>query len=145
MPTLNDPLTVASDALIAFLNTEPLLASGYNWQHWESDVAIQMPRGYITASSDAALIYGHGPIMLHMEAVLEGKPKRGSLTAPMAALVAMINDPNLHGHLNGFISDSSMKFYQQAERVQARQTITGDVRVRAVSFYIAAKWFVIQQ
>lgn len=140
MPDVLDPLTRATDLLIEYLKSEPLLAA-FNWQPWDSDEEVVQPRGYVNAASEAALLYGSGPEMLHMEIVLEGKPKRDNLAPVMGAVLAMVNDEGLHNSLNALVADQSMVFYQRAEQVQARQAISGDLRVRTVGFLIAAQWF----
>jgi hypothetical protein len=141
-----DPLTTAENALISFLMTEPALTA-YNWQKWDSDVAVKQPRGYVNVNATSPLAYGVGstdpaPTQLAYEVVLEGKPKRTTLDVPFAVLVSMLAKVDLETQLNSFVSDASLFFMSRAENMALQQVIEGDLRVRRVNFMLFVIWSV---
>ena len=146
MPTYErDPLSNVADAFIKLLRTDTLLAA-YNWQEWDSDVDAEMPRAYIAVTADAALVEAGGPVMANVEVVLMGKPRREKLSSVMGEIYGMITDPSLHRNLNkytmappsGNAASNLVQFYRQAETYSVLQRIEGDIRVRRISFKIAA-------
>src|SRR5215472_8865812 len=99
---MDDPLTQACSLVLAYLKAESTLAA-FNWQIWDSDADVEQPRGYVNASSEAALLYGKGPVMLRMEVILENKPKQQGQADIMAAVVAKVNDPGMSNALNALV------------------------------------------
>lgn len=130
-----DFLSNAQDAFIQLFKNNGVLKE-YNWEDWDSDKEVKMPRGRMNMSADQEI--EHSPLyMLKPEIMLEGKPKRQKLSAVMYQLHQLLNRDDLHTLLNAQ-ANGTITFYNAAEKLSIQQTIEGDIRRRTITFLIAA-------
>jgi hypothetical protein len=139
MPNIVDPATTLSDAFVALFNGDAAI-SAYNWQKWESDVDVQQPRGYINCRYQADLHQAEIMGRFDLEAVFEGKPKRGTTANAVAEVVGQVRRGDLVPALMAIISDGSITLFHTVEDLRIEQRIQGDVRVRTVSFSMFGQW-----
>ena len=132
---MKDFLTIVQEAIIAVCRENNVLKE-YNWQTWDSDVDVKLPRASMNMSAESQL--GYGDVwMVAPEIVLQGKPRRQKLSRVMHELELTLTAANLHTVLNTKVNDT-VQFFQRGENFTIRQTIDGDIRKRIISFRLAA-------
>jgi hypothetical protein len=115
--------------------------ASYNWQRWEADVNANQPRGYVDVGISETLdLNMEGPMVMTVEVVLEGKPKKGSLATALAVMLAMLSSRELPAKINSKIPDGSLYIAGPAEGGKLIQAIQGDIRVRRFTFNLPAIW-----
>lgn len=137
-----DPATQVSDAFVALFKADPVI-SAYNWQTWESDVDVEQPRGFVKCRYQADLHEAQALARFDIEAVFEGKPKRGSPSDAVAEVIGQVRRADLNTAVMAFISDGSITLFAKAEDLRVEQRLQGDLRVRAVSFTMFGQWNVV--
>lgn len=131
-----DFLTNVADALLKLFNANAMLKQ-YNWDSWDSDKPVRMPRGYLNVQADQSLIDTGTPWTVKPEVVLEGKPKRAKLSAVMNELEKILEGDALHVNLNTNATGLVL-FFHRAENMSVRQSIEQGLRVRRITFSIEA-------
>ena len=145
MSNILDPATVVGNAMVALLNSDQV-TSFYNWQSWESDADVVLPRGHVNVICSTPLVDAGAPMQFEIEVVFEGKPKRGSAAVVVAEALGQIQRPTLATVLEALITDGSVTFQERAaENIKLIQQIQGDVRRRSISFTLFGHWNVVYQ
>lgn len=123
------------DAIILLMK-EDAVAREYRWEEWDSDVDLRLPRASITMTAEGELSYGD-VFMVTPTITLEGRPRKAKLSTAMFRIHRICTAANLHELLEAR-AGGTVRFYQRAERFNLRQSITGSIRQRQISFSIAA-------
>jgi hypothetical protein len=135
-----DPIITVANAVVALMASDSAL-SGYNWQGWESDADVVLPRGYVNVEASTPLVDETAPMQFEIEIVFEGKPKKLSPSVAIAEALGQVNRVDLATALESKMVDTSVTFMnRQAESVRVRQQVIGDLRRRTISFTLFGHW-----
>ena len=140
MSNILDPITTVANAVVALMSSDSAL-SGYNWQGWESDADVALPRGYVNVEASTPLVDENSPMQFEIQVIFEGKPKKLSPSVAVAEVIGQINRADLATALESKMIDTSVTFMnRQAENVRVRQQVVGDIRRRTISFTLFGHW-----
>jgi hypothetical protein len=127
-----DFLTNVESVFLALFETDSLLAL-YNWQKWDSDSQVELPRGVITIDGR------HDPegsaiFRLQFEIRFEGRPKKARMSVVMNQLKTLLTNTAMSS-----LNNAKVNFFGSfAEDVAIRRTNIGGLRGWHISFTIFA-------
>ena len=121
----NSFLNNFEDALLKLLQTN-LILKQYNWQQWDSDAQVELPRGYIELGQRRDV--EHAPLFeVIIKMTLEGKPKTAPISQAEYELETLMCDTALCASLTA-LSDKVEFYGEAAEEVTVERRIQGDLR-----------------
>jgi hypothetical protein len=129
-----DFLTNVETAFLTVFAANPLLVQ-YNWQRWDSDDQLEVPRGVIGLRSrrDPEETPYH---RIDVSVRLEGRPKRQKLSVVMNELVKLLT--NLSQDDLGTASGNKVVFLGKAIAVGQDRPITSGLRTWTLEFSVYA-------
>jgi hypothetical protein len=131
---MTDFLTNVETAFLTIFEADPLL-SQYNWQRWDSDQQIQIPRGVLGLRSRRdpdETPYQRIEVNLRFE----GRPKREPLGTVMAALVNLLEHIDPIDLTNA--SGNTVTFIGKAINVEHDRPIVQGLRYWTHTFVVYA-------
>jgi len=128
-----DFLTNVETAFIALFAAENVLKD-YNWERWDSDKELRLPRGYIqlSAQPDDETAYYKVTIIV----TFEGRPKKAKLSVVMGALKSLLETKSASDLSTA--SGDTVKFIGAAIGVKEDRRVAGGLRTWIFSFSIYA-------
>ena len=134
MATATDFLTNVETAFLKIVAANTILKA-YNWQRWDSDNPVRLPRGVIELS--ARQDPDESPIhRVQFDITFEGKPKRQKLSVVMHELKALLETTTTTDLKTA--SGSTVHFYNKAESVSMDTPIRDELRNWTLSFALYA-------
>lgn len=138
-----DPLTIASNALVALLQADAALSS-FNWKPWDDNNPHQnLPRGFVNVSARSALDDAWMPNAFNFEVIIEAKPQVDLDANKMANLLAQITRLDLSSTLNALVTDGSLTFEGIAESLDLSRVLVGETRQYKMGFTLHGQWQVV--
>jgi len=131
----NDFLSNVESAFLKLFQINPAL-SALNWQTWDSDADVTLPRATISLSAKQAFPQAR-LYEIQVEINLDAAPKDQKLSQGFFALQRLVEYIDLPSQLNSY-STGLVNFNAPIENAEIRQTIEGDIRRRSISFSIFA-------
>jgi len=133
MPDVDFLTNVESSFLELFMQDEML--KEYNWQRWDSDVQLELPRGLIGLKSrrDPEESPYH---RIEVSVRFEGRPKKQKLSVVMNELVELLKNTDDEDLTNA--SHGSVTFIGRAIQVQEERPIMSGLRTWTLTFVIYA-------
>jgi hypothetical protein len=129
-----DFLTNVETAFLSLFTAHPILG-GYNWQQWDSDVQVELPRGVLGLRS--RVNPDETPYRrIDVSVRFEGRPKKPKLGYVMAALTELLeqtNDSDLSA-----ASGNTVVFIGKAINIEQDRPITSGLRTWTQTFTIYA-------
>lgn len=134
MPAADDFLTNVETAWLTVIQASTILAQ-YNWERWDSDKKLKIPRGWISLS--ARTNPEEGPYQaVTTTFTFEGRPKRHKLSIVVNEFKTLLEELNLID-LQG-ASNNTVQFFGKAENVNEERKVEGGLRIWTYSFVIYA-------
>lgn len=133
MPQDVDFLTNVETAFLQLFANDSVLVH-YNWERWDSDKELKLPRGYLSLSAkpdDDTAYY-----KVTATVTFEGRPKKTKLSVVMHALKELLetkSQADLYA-----ASGNTVKFLGHAEKVNEDRRIASGLRMWIFSFAIYA-------
>lgn len=126
-----DFLTNVETAFISLFAADDVLKL-YNWERWDSDKELRMPRGYIqlSAQPDDETAYYRVTVTV----TFEGRPKKSKLSVVMGALRSLLETKN-NNDLNAASGDT-VKFIGKGISVKEDRRVAGGLRTWIFTFAI---------
>jgi hypothetical protein len=129
-----DFLTNVETAFLQLFANDPLLKL-YNWERWDTDKEVKLPRGYI--SLRASMEPDETPWRrLDVTVTFEGRPKKSKLSVVMAGLITLLANKNNLDLMTA--SGNTVKFFGRAESVTEERRISSGLRVWSFTFAVHA-------
>jgi hypothetical protein len=128
-----DFLTNVETAFISLFAADDVLKY-YNWERWDSDKELRIPRGYIQLSAqpdDETAYY-----KVTVTVTFEGRPKKSKLSVVMGALKSLLESKS-NTDLNTASSDT-VKFLGKGITIKEDRRVAGGLRTWMFSFSIYA-------
>ena len=128
-----DFLTNVETAFLSLFADDGVLKN-YNWEKWDSDKELKLPRGYLQLSAhpDDETAYYRVTITV----TFEGRPRKAKLSVVMAALKTLLETKS-NSDLKSASSDT-VTFLGHAIAVNEDRRIAGGLRTWMFSFTIYA-------
>lgn len=140
MPRPFDPVSKASDAMVALLAADAFIVS-LNWRDWENNTDhAALPRGYVNVSGRSALDNAWLPEAFRFEIIIEAKPQVALDKEKLATVLGHITRLDLATALNALIVDGSLTFEGIAEELELSREIVGETRQYKFMFNLYGQW-----
>jgi hypothetical protein len=129
-----DFISNVETAFLSLFAADDIL-SGYNWEKWDSDKELKLPRGYLglRARRDPEETPYH---RIDVTVTFEGRPKKTKLSVVMAALKSLLETKSPSDLTTA--SGNTVKFIGQAVSVNEDRRIAGGLRTWVFTFALYA-------
>jgi hypothetical protein len=128
-----DFLTNVETAFLSLFAADEVLKL-YNWERWDSDKELRLPRGYLqlSAQPDDETAYYRVTVTV----TFEGKPKKSKLSVVMGSLKSLLESKN-NTDLDTASGDK-VKFIGKGITVREDRRVAGGLRTWMFTFAIYA-------